>query len=412
MEVAITPGSGFMYRLSLRMTSWIHHKIMSDERRKKPKIFFSGVEGLSVHKDRCMVLRECPFQRHNPSQFMTRELFQLVDFSILRTYIDEKVRSKYLPTLDIRESALHYFFGLYADVLSESMNGYITDRRAEIHWLRTFMEKLAVLEEAVLKERLVQLKQSFPKWKNVLSRPETARSDLQPATSQSIKTTDEPLTLPVGYVMNIRFSDLGQLSTEVVIVIPRQFRELFPLDFVKMQNVSHVTTSKLKRVPRKRWKKRKHHTQTTLRGPSKREIQYYCRGCISWNFIYPHHYAPTASDIVEYLNNSSGPSQEFELSNPLTPLAHLLVVLSKKNVKQLPGMHWTSMWRVLDFLENREKAAAIADASIAASPDAIGIQRTEKEKATSNERRDTDQAQLMEQIEQLSIMRSNLMFRE
>ncbi|PRP86640.1 hypothetical protein PROFUN_05119 [Planoprotostelium fungivorum] len=518
-EVAITPGSGFMYRLSLRMSSWIRHKIVSDERWKKPKIFFSGVEvpgegehkimdfirdlqrqgiskeshciygldadllmlGLSTHEERCMVLRESPFQRHNPSQFMTRELFQLVDFSVLRTYIDEKLEyynaerivddfiltlflcgNDFLPavpTLDIREGALHYFFGLYTDVLSENMNG----GKAEIHWsrLRIFMEKLAALEEAVLKERLVQLKRSFPEWKNVLSRPETPRNNLQPATSQSNETMDEPLTLPGGYVMvdlaayidtdkseilgvrssqsvlehfmmgtdemqmissdaddqilikigmtqkkqmklhtiyldcpsgqlpsrmeiyinrpNIGFSDLSQPQQKLSLQFQENSENFFPLDFVKMQNVSHVTIlldrdgrddeitsvrsiilfglptagldmSKLKRVPRRRWRKRKHQTQTTHQGPSKREIQdlmtnrglawnyqYYCRGCTSWNFIHPQHYAPTASDIVEYLlKNSSGPSQEFELGNPLTPLAHLLAVLPKKNIKQLP----------------------------------------------------------------------------
>ena len=52
---------------------------------------------------------------------------------------------------------------------------------------------------------------------------------------------------------------------------------------------------------------------------------YYMKGCVSWYWYYPYHYAPFASDLV-------GCDQlkiEFEMGEPAKPFEQLLAVFPK-----------------------------------------------------------------------------------
>ena len=61
-------------------------------------------------------------------------------------------------------------------------------------------------------------------------------------------------------------------------------------------------------------------------------LKYYYDGCPSWNWYYPFHYAPFASDLV---NIESYP-MDFELSIPFRPVEQLLAVLPKESSHALP----------------------------------------------------------------------------
>jgi 5'-3' exoribonuclease 2 len=71
-------------------------------------------------------------------------------------------------------------------------------------------------------------------------------------------------------------------------------------------------------------------------------LQYYYQGVPSWNWYYPFHYAPFASDLV---NIDSYGEIEFDKSHPFTPIEQLLAVLPSSSAAALPE---ECRWLMLD----------------------------------------------------------------
>ncbi len=68
-------------------------------------------------------------------------------------------------------------------------------------------------------------------------------------------------------------------------------------------------------------------------------LQYYYQGVPSWNWYYPFHYAPFASDLVNI--DTYGIVDQFEKSKPFRPLEQLLAVLPPTSAHALPQeCHW------------------------------------------------------------------------
>nr|CDJ86173.1 Putative 5-3 exonuclease domain containing protein [Haemonchus contortus] len=61
-------------------------------------------------------------------------------------------------------------------------------------------------------------------------------------------------------------------------------------------------------------------------------LHYYYRGCVSWNWFYPHHYSPYISDVVDF----SDMDMSFELGQPFKPFEQLLAVLPTASAECLP----------------------------------------------------------------------------
>lgn len=72
-------------------------------------------------------------------------------------------------------------------------------------------------------------------------------------------------------------------------------------------------------------------------------LQYYYQGVPSWNWYYPFHYAPFASDLVNI--DTYGDIAKFEKSKPFSPLEQLLAVLPANSAKALPE---EVRWLMLD----------------------------------------------------------------
>eukprot|EP01105_Mastigella_eilhardi_P018926 TRINITY_DN4424_c0_g1_i1.p1 TRINITY_DN4424_c0_g1~~TRINITY_DN4424_c0_g1_i1.p1 ORF type:complete len:886 (+),score=140.38 TRINITY_DN4424_c0_g1_i1:262-2658(+) len=62
-------------------------------------------------------------------------------------------------------------------------------------------------------------------------------------------------------------------------------------------------------------------------------LHYYYRGCPSWGWFYPFHYAPLAGEIAEFVPNDF--QVNFTLGEPLKPLEQLLAVLPPSSGKQM-----------------------------------------------------------------------------
>ena len=62
-------------------------------------------------------------------------------------------------------------------------------------------------------------------------------------------------------------------------------------------------------------------------------LTYYYKGCCSWSWYFPYHYAPLISDIKELKDIEI----KFDLSEPYLPLMHLLAILPSANNQLLPA---------------------------------------------------------------------------
>ena len=80
-------------------------------------------------------------------------------------------------------------------------------------------------------------------------------------------------------------------------------------------------------------------------------FQYYFNGCVSWEWYYPFHYAPFASDLV----NLSDLSINFDMGDPFKPIEQLLSVLPPFSSKALPECLRNLMYdpnsEIIDFYQ-------------------------------------------------------------
>lgn len=61
-------------------------------------------------------------------------------------------------------------------------------------------------------------------------------------------------------------------------------------------------------------------------------LEYYYRGVASWNWYFPYHYAPMASDFTDLTSIHV----EFDFGKPFLPFQQLLAVLPAASCKLLP----------------------------------------------------------------------------
>ena len=64
-------------------------------------------------------------------------------------------------------------------------------------------------------------------------------------------------------------------------------------------------------------------------------MEYYYRGVVSWEWFYPHHYAPMISDMTGLAHIRVA----FELGQPFRPFQQLLAVLPAASAKLLPSAY-------------------------------------------------------------------------
>jgi 5'-3' exoribonuclease 1 len=80
-------------------------------------------------------------------------------------------------------------------------------------------------------------------------------------------------------------------------------------------------------------------------------LAYYIRGCASWEWYYPYHYAPLISDVRDAVGNVH--KLQFKLGKPFLPFQQLLSCLPADSAKFLPENYQQLMTsptsEILDF---------------------------------------------------------------
>lgn len=65
-------------------------------------------------------------------------------------------------------------------------------------------------------------------------------------------------------------------------------------------------------------------------------LHYYFKSIVSWNYYYPYHHGPFASDVLQVLKGINTLNYSFELSVPLKPIEQLVLIIPLKDKNIIP----------------------------------------------------------------------------
>eukprot|EP00977_Amphora_coffeiformis_P020056 scaffold7808_cov184-Amphora_coffeaeformis.AAC.35 len=239
------------------------------------------------------------------------------------------------PHLEIDSGGISLMMSNYIDMLTE-WGGYLT-KKEKIHPQRfeQFIYNLAAYEEEYFKRRGYE--EAEPGWKLTADAEEededfygtfySGGPTPKAAQGANRKGNPEPETedLPMAPSGN------------------RAFRRKHPDNFCRSYRDFYYE-SKLGWKPQDRSRtlfRRRAHARDYLEGLHWC-LNYYHRGCKSWDWFFPHFYSPLATDLVNLAEFYDAPddegfcTMEFESGEPFPSLAQLLSVLPPQSSSLLP----------------------------------------------------------------------------
>ena len=270
----------------------------------------------------------------------------------------------HLPSLKIREGAIDALLYLYKKVI-ETYDGYLTEGNGKINLERTekLLSNLSLVEDEIFKRQLFysQRQQASESRQDPrkLVKDEIVKEYLEISkdTPQEVELTNkEEITL------------LDDLLDDIDKILERNSKEeenkLRKLklnkdaadsfqrvlkDILKEESQKKMETYKDDvRLGEEGWKDRYYldkfnvsNSDLEFKELIKRSyiegicwvFEYYYNGCVSWEWYYPFHYAPFASDLTDI----QGLRINFKLGTPFQPVEQLLSVLPPYSSHALPS---------------------------------------------------------------------------
>ena len=287
-----------------------------------------------------------------------------------------------LPTVDINEGSLDSMMDLYKDLLPK-LGGYIT-HAGELHRARfeILLKALAEQEADVLEARAIDADEYDAKEEKKNRGKSNAEDPLwvfdsgkEPNPIENIGSADAlemaRLTLQEhGHELELLALEEGDIDPAVLIeysnsiagpfksVIPRNSKE--PKEPEPEQGATMMSREARaffadgdKTAGLAAWRKRYYSQKLLLEIEDQRNVvvkyieglhwvlEYYYRGVASWNWYYPYHYAPMASDCVDLQTINV----KFSLGTPFKPYEQLLSVQPSSSCNLLPEPY---RWLMLD----------------------------------------------------------------
>jgi 5'-3' exoribonuclease 1 len=280
-----------------------------------------------------------------------------------------------LPTVDINEGSLDSMFDLYRQLLP-SLGGYLT-YAGELHRgrLEVFMKALADQEADVLEARAqdteeYESKKASRADKGGKGGPAWASAPL-PAKGAGVMELDADdvfalemakLALQTeGHEMELLALQEGE---EIIEEIDGEFIAVSAAGAVPVADPSAIVAAEKapegptmmsqeardmflngdKDAGLAAWRNRYYREKIKVADGDRRSVmesyiqglhwvlEYYYRGVVSWNWFYPHHYAPMASDFTSLASVKVA----FSLGEPFKPFEQLLAVQPSSSCRLLP----------------------------------------------------------------------------
>lgn len=387
----ITPGTEFMARLSKNLDFYIHKRMAEDSTWKNFQVILSGHEvpgegehkimeyirlqkmqpefppntthclygldadlimlGLVTHEPHFCLLREVVSFTGGARGRPTREVlakpseegFILLHVGLLREYLELEFRSKEpakfdlerviddfvfiaylvgndflptLPTLDIAEGALDSLLEIYKDMNKDSKSYLTHNGKIDIETLQQFFVRIGEMEHSTLKARA---------------------KDAQVLQDKKSRRRGSEMQLDLADVPNMLTSE-----DEGAVMMNSDARALLLDEETDAESAMNA------------WKERYYVQKAGLKSIQPQDIgsmtfhyvrglhwvsEYYYRGVASWDWYYPFHYAPCASDLAWGVRAwSAAPShmKSFTIGSPFSPFQQLLSVLPPASSRLLP----------------------------------------------------------------------------
>lgn len=275
----------------------------------------------------------------------------------------------HLPSLKIREGAIDALLYLYKKVIV-TLDGYLTEGNEKINLKRTqvLFEKLALVEDKIFQNQLFAKErdlsrnaQNFKEGKinKDLVKDEVLRDYLALENKNKLKELElsnkEEIHLFDDVIDDIEeMINKTEKQGENEVRIQRLNQEASD-NFKKIlkEKLKEENTKKLEKysdkvvLGKEGWKARYYLDKFRVHEDDKEfkilirnsyiegicwVFAYYYNGCASWEWYYPFHYAPFASDLCDIANFHV----KFVLGEPFSPIEQLLSVLPPYSSKALP----------------------------------------------------------------------------
>ncbi|CCI46952.1 unnamed protein product [Albugo candida] len=245
----------------------------------------------------------------------------------------------HLPSLDIRDGALDFLILLYAKLLP-TLKGYLTDSgEVNLSRVNAILAEVGAVEDEVFLRRAAKQAESERVRKNRLSNEKKDQIGAASVRSDAIEIQKKCRIDQNTATANAKY---GGMSADQA--IQARVKEMVDEQLDKhRQGVKDVV-----RLGEPGWKKRyyndKFKADDIAHGGGKAKVlqsyveglcwvmKYYYSGCASWNWFYPFHYAPFASDLVDIDRFTIS----FDLGQPFRPFEQLMGVFPAASAHAIP----------------------------------------------------------------------------
>eukprot|EP01080_Neovahlkampfia_damariscottae_P002441 gene2441-3152_t len=313
----------------------------------------------------------------------TYDLEKIIDDYILMCFFCGNDFIPHSPTLDIREGAIPLMLTIYKQILPKLGGYFIENGKLNYERIGLFLSEISKGEEEIMDKRLSQkieierkLKKYSKKKKQVI---EVLEFEDEEEISPKEETPQNEQDL-IFDILNPRKENITDLIDQQEMLLNsdiengfKQDLQIPDLDTSPSKTLNDVLGLKSEKkvkddillecskkgelgldfdLWRREYYKRKFKVDVDDKEKMNEILfhyteaitwvyQYYFKGCSSWSWFYPYHYAPLASDLVEIgkLNDKI----KFELGKPFEPFQQLLSVLPSRSSHMLPKEYQSLM---------------------------------------------------------------------
>ncbi|KAF0699100.1 Aste57867_10302 [Aphanomyces stellatus] len=255
----------------------------------------------------------------------------------------------HLPCLDIRDGAVDYLLLVYAKLLP-SLGGYLTKPGGEVDLEKVdvILAEVGTIEETIFQRRIAKERENAMRQAQRLTHGQreklmaAAAKDGAVAVEKKLKGAAGQAVATAVAKPDEDESKFAQMTPEMALKERIKAKEQKKLDKYKEEIQDEV------RLGEPGWKTRyysdklKAHDIETGGGRDKVfqsyveglcwVMRYYYTGVASWNWFYPFHYAPFASD----LKNIDRIKVDFNLGQPFCPFEQLMGVFPSDSRHAIP----------------------------------------------------------------------------